>query len=312
MARAQGARSQLAGAFETTYGMPPASGYIKFPFVSSGLGSEQGLVASDLLGLGRDPADPLRDVINADGDVVVPVDLRNFGHWLKLLFGLPTTTGTAGNYVHTFASGGWVLPSMAVEIGQPEVPSYSLLAGLRANTLAITMQRSGPVNATISCIAQGETKAAASAAGSPSEAVLERFVQFQGAIKRDSAALANVVGASFTYSNNLDRVETIRADGKIDGADPSMATMTGNLDCRFADTTLLDLAIAGTPVELEFSWTIAAAKKLVVTVHRVFLPKPRISITGPGGVQSSFAWQSAKGATRMCTVALTNDVEDYE
>ena len=40
MARAQGARSQLAAAFETTYGTAPASGYFQMPFASASLGAE--------------------------------------------------------------------------------------------------------------------------------------------------------------------------------------------------------------------------------------------------------------------------------
>ena len=312
MARAQGARAQLASAFEVTYGTPPVSGFARLPFVSSSLGSEQGLIASDLLGQGRDPAEPIRDVVNVDGDIVVPVDVRNFGNWLKLLFGEPVTTGT-GPYVHSFESGGWDLPSMAVEVGMPEVPYFAMCTGLRADSLTFRMQRSGPANATIACIAQGETKAAISGAGTPSEAVLERFNQFQGSIKRDGSALANVVSGEITYSNNLDRIETIRNDGRIDGADPSIAAMTGTIDCRFADTALLDLAIANTPVELEFGFTITASKKLTVTAHRVFLPKPRLAIQGPGGIQASFAWQAARDTSpaRMATVTLTNDVDNY-
>ena len=55
MARAQGARSQLAAAFETTYGTAPASGFMQMPFASASLGAEQPLLASELLGYGRDP-----------------------------------------------------------------------------------------------------------------------------------------------------------------------------------------------------------------------------------------------------------------
>jgi hypothetical protein len=123
MARAYGANAQLLGKFETVYGTPPSGNYIKFPFVSSDLGSEQGLIASDLLGQGRDPSQPIRDVIRVEGNVVVPVDLRNFGHWLKALFGAPTTTGT-GPYTHTFVSGAASLPSLALEVGMPEVPIF--------------------------------------------------------------------------------------------------------------------------------------------------------------------------------------------
>ena len=72
MARAQGARAQMALAFETGYGTPPASGFTKMPFASTTLGSEQPLLNSELLGYGRDPQAPIRDAVNVDGDVVIP------------------------------------------------------------------------------------------------------------------------------------------------------------------------------------------------------------------------------------------------
>ncbi|MGO4917889.1 phage tail tube protein, partial [Pseudogemmobacter sp. W21_MBD1_M6] len=73
MARAQGARAQMALAFETTYGTPPLGGYTRMPFASTSLGSEQPLQASELLGYGRDPLAPLKDAVTADGDVSVPI-----------------------------------------------------------------------------------------------------------------------------------------------------------------------------------------------------------------------------------------------
>ncbi len=61
MARQPGARTQLAFAFETVYGTPPASGYRRMPFATTTLGSEQGLLSPELLGYGRDPQAPIRD-----------------------------------------------------------------------------------------------------------------------------------------------------------------------------------------------------------------------------------------------------------
>lgn len=105
MARARGANAVMALAFETTYGVPPGSGFKQVPFVSSALGEQQNLIESDLLGYGRDPQQPARDVINNDGDIVVPLDLRNFGYWLKLLLGAPTSTqGVAASGRFTFDS----------------------------------------------------------------------------------------------------------------------------------------------------------------------------------------------------------------
>ncbi len=311
MARAYGANAQLLGLFEATYGTPPVGDFIKFPFVSSALGSEQNLIASDLLGQGRDPAQPMRDVINVEGDVVVPVDLRNFGHWLKAMLGAPTTTGV-GPYVHEFVSGSAALPSLSLEVGMPEASVFFMNMGVRVNSMQLTFARSGGANATLNCIAQGENRAAASAGGTPTIAPLTRFNQFQGSVKKDGAQLGNVTGAQLTYTNNLEKIETIRSDGKIDGADPTIAGLTGSIDVRFADTTLIDAATNNTPVELEFGYVIDANRSLIFTAHEVYLPKPKLSITGPGGVQASFNWQAAKpDAGQMLTVTLTNDVEDY-
>lgn len=312
MSRAYGANAQLLAAFETTYGVAPVSGFVKFPFVASSLGSEQGLIDSDILGQGRDPAAPSRDVIKVEGDLVVPVDLRCFGYWLKALLGTPTTTGT-DPYEHVYGSGVMTLPSLTVEVGMPEVPAFFLIGGVRLNSMALNFQRSGQASATFNAIGQGEAKNAASQGGTPDTLPFKRFGQFQGQVKLDGAPLANLTGASLTYSNNLERIETIRSDGKIDGVDPTIAALTGTLEVRFADTTLLDTATSGAPVALEFAYVISAAEQLVIEAHEVYLPKPKRAISGPGGVQASFDWRAANNADagRMMTVTLTNDLEDY-
>lgn len=314
MARAQGARAQMALAFESVYGTPPAAGsFWKIPFASSNIGSEQALLDSELLGYGRDPLPPVKDSISADGDVSVPIDARFLGIWLKALFGEPVTTGT-GPYTHEFQSGGWALPSMAIEIGNPEVPSYRMNSGCVANTISWQMRRSGLVTATVSVIAQGESKAAASATGTLTQLNLQRFGAFNGAIRREGSQLGNVVSGSVTYTNNLDRIETIRNDGMIDGADPSIAKLSGEITLRFADETLLDQAIDGTAAELAFGYTIDASASFDLVAHAVYLPKPKLPVEGPGGIQATFAWQAAldSSAGRMATATLVNNQPDYD
>ena len=93
MARAQGARAQMALAFETTYGTAPAGGYFRIPFASSSRGAEQPLLNSELLGYGRDPLPPVKDAVTADGDISVPIDAEAWGMWLKAAFGDPASTG---------------------------------------------------------------------------------------------------------------------------------------------------------------------------------------------------------------------------
>jgi hypothetical protein len=412
----------MALAFETVYGTPPGAGYTQMPFIASSLAAEQPLLASELLGYGRDPRAPLLDAITTDGDVEVPIDAVGFGFWLKAAFGAPTSAGTVaatgaitfsaqpavnstltingtvftlvasgavGNQVniganlaatltalavalnasvvagvalatytgtataltmvhdtlgstgntftlaasispasngtvsaatltgglnsHTFLSGNWTLPSLSIEVGMPEVPRFAMYAGCVLDALSWQMQRSGLLSCKASLIAQGETIAAVTGAGTPAANALKRFGHFNGAIKRDGVALGSIVSANVAYANNLDRIETIRSDAKIDGADPTIAALTGKIEVRFADTTLLTQAINGTAAALEFSYALGSGESLTLTAHAVYLPRPRIEIKGPNGVQASFDWQAASAVSpaRMCTAVLINTVAAY-
>ncbi|MGN7611882.1 phage tail tube protein, partial [Magnetococcales bacterium HHB-1] len=175
--------------------------------------------------------------------------------------------------------------------------------------LALEFQRSGAATATINCIAQNETRNNASQGGTPSKLTFSRISQFQGSIKRSGSPIANLTGGTLTYSNNLEKIETIRDDGLIDGADPTVAALTGRIDVRFSDTTLIALASNGTPVDLEFAYTLDANNKIIFTAHEVYLPKPKLAVEGPSGIQSSFDFQGARNETAgvMLTVTLTND-----
>lgn len=415
--RARGANARLRALFESVYGTPPGDNYIQLPFVSSNLGAEQGLIESDLLGQGREGLDPTLDVVNNDGDVVVPVDVRAFGHWLTLYMGEPVSagvdaatgsitftaqpavastitingtvftfraSGAVGNEInigvslaatltaaavvlnasvvagvatatyaatatkinvtydtaglggnaftlaagapsngtvsgatlsggtvgHTFISGEDDLPSMSIETGLEDISEFEMNYGARGNTLKIDLSRRGLLNATLGLVAKGSTTAVTTAAGTPTEVDVLRFAQATGSIEQDGVALGHVVSASIMYSNNLDKVETIRPDGEIEDADPAMSTGGGNITVRFADTVLLDKATSRTPVEISAGWSFGD-HSLTFTYERVFLPRSKRPITGPGGIQASFDFQASGADGTTCSVLLVNDVASY-
>ena len=423
MARSYGSAATLLALKEASYGVKPPGNWEKFAFVSSDIGAEQNLLSSELLGQGREPRAPFRDVINDEGNIVVPVEARDFGRWLQLLLGNPVSAGVAatgditfsanpsaghtitingvlwtfvasgatgtqtniganlnatltqlatdlnasanasitpatysngagtklnivhdtlsaagnsftlasgnanavasgatlsgGGFTHTFVSGAAALPSFAAEIGHVNVPAYFVHTGCMLNSMALNFQRSGAANATLNVLAQGETRFTASQGGTPTSRVYKPFSQFNGSVKRNGAALGNVTGAQFTYSNGMQGVPTIRNDGLIDGVDPTTITTTGSIEVRFADTTLVDDAINNTAIELELAYRMAGLDgnnfNLTWTFHEVYLPRPRIPISGPGGVQTSFNWQAVydDALSKSVTVVLKNDVTSY-
>lgn len=142
-------------------------------------------------------------------------------------------TLTGGANGHTFVSGTQTLPSMSIEVGLPDVPFFGMNYGARANSLSVQAQRSGLLSATVNVIAQGEATATATAAGTPTVLDVERFSQFQGSITRNGAVLGNIVSAELMYSNNLEKIEVIRSDGRIADIDPGIVKCSGNLNALF-------------------------------------------------------------------------------
>jgi hypothetical protein len=302
----------MSAANEPSYGQTPAGGFFKLPFVGHSMGEEQPLIEDDQLGFGREGLDPVYDVITNDGDLTVPVDLRGIGFWLRQTFGAPTTTGANGMFTHVFKSGAASLPTTSIEVGHPDEPSYSVHYGAAVNSLKIAMARSGLLNAVLSLIAQGETNAvAASVAGAPTALQGLRFAQATGSIKLDGNVAADIVSADITYSNQLDKVEVIREDGRIGGIDPGKAMTNGAITARGPRGVLFAKSRSKIPAEVALGWKLDGGFSLVFTLPRVWLPKVKRPVNGPKGLQGSFNFQASGALAAQLTVTLVNDVATY-
>jgi hypothetical protein len=310
MPRAIGANARLLMMPEATYGTAPGGNWKRLPVLSCDLGAEQPLLDTDVIGLGgnRDAAAPFLDTVTVAGSAVVPVDLVNFGHWLRLLLGPPATTGTNPNFIHTFGSGLATLPSNSIEVGYPDVPSYDLVTGVRVDTLEIDFSPSGAATAQIGLQGQGSARGTTSGGGTPTTAAYTAFNKAQGSISRGGAALAQVTGAKLTFSNGVETVRTIRADRKVEGQDPGIARATGQVTVRFADTVLLAQAQNAQSAAFDFAYTIDANRSLAFTLHEVYLALAKTPIEGPGGVEAAFDFRAAYSAAagRMMTATLKN------
>lgn len=314
MGRARGANAVMHAAFETTYGTPPTLGWQTVPFVSSQLGATRGLIESDLLGQGRAPFDPTPDVTSNDGDIVVPVDTIAFGYWLKALLGQPADgVDQAAGYSHTFSSGSLELPSMSIEHAFPDVPSYSINYGMRANTLQLMLQRTGLLSATIGFIGKGETVSASTSnvTNQTALAVPVRFAQAAGALFVDEVAVGSIVSANLSFSNGYDKVETIRPDGEIEDADPGMPSASGTIVVKFADNILMGKATANVATQIWLQVAGPNGAFLRFALPRAFLPRAKTPISGPGGIQREFAFQASSTTLPLLRVILNNSQATY-
>lgn len=309
--RATGANAQLLAAWETTPGAKPAANWRKLPFVELDVGAVQPLESSDVLGRGREPDAPGRGPITDDGTLTVPVDVRDFGFWLKGLLGAPATAGG----VHTFTSGKTSVPTLALDIGFTDVGDFFTHTLCVVDSLKIGWNPTqGRVNATVGVLAQQEAKTAAAASDTPTEAEFLRFSNFQGEIKRGAAVLGNVGEAEITIANNVEGVRVVRRDGVIAGVDLGIMSAVGKIVARYESDSLAAAAADGTAIALGLAFELDAATYLRFSLPAVHLPKPKLSIKGPAGVEVTYDFQASRpagGATPFVTVQLANDVVSY-
>lgn len=216
-----------------------------------------------------------------------------------------------GGYQHQFTSGG-VVPSKTLEVGHTQLTTTQFIRylGCMCGTLTFDMSRTGPANGVVNVIAQQRTSAAVTIDGSATGYTLDRFSQGRGSIRLNGAPIANVTAGSFEFSNNLDPVLTIRSDGLIDGVDAGEARANGSITVRAgSDTTISDQVTAETPVQIELTFSKPTGEIFQIYMPRVFLPKPKATINGPGGVEQVFDWQAAKDSTAgyLARFYLVND-----
>jgi len=314
--RARGIISEMAIAFEGTYGDPATAGtYHKVPFLTDSLGADEPFDDQPELGTGRrDAQTPSRGARDVNGDMTLPMRLDALGFWLRLLFGDPDVSGAAPDFVHTFKSGTLsALPSMVVE-KKYKSGIFWVYSGVKANTLNITMSRGGFPQVTVGLIGANETKAAVTGAGTPSLVRGAKAHQFQATLKKGGTKFARVTSFEFNFSNNLDPIESVGDGGIRDAIDEGLSSATGNMSARFEDFANYDIAVNDSTIDIEMAWTIAANKSLTITLHKARLARPRQPIEGPGGVSQNFEWRAEddiSGAGQMMTVTLANQFADY-
>lgn len=307
---AQGKAVSIYQQIEVTEAVKPTGNYRKLPVKSFSLAPTENLQQDVVLSspaATRDPMDPYRDFIELTGDAVIPLDLTNLGHWLRMLFGSPTTSGTT-DLTHVFKSGSNALPSVAFEKVYGDITGANEgYLGVRANTLNLPIQPSGVAEATIGLMGLSHTPNLTSAPGTPTIAVFERFNRFQGSVSRNGSALPAFMQGSLTFSNAMEAVKAVRADRRIEGIDwaETSAQFDGTVRLTTANASILTDAVAGTPCALSYLLQITAVKSLLIELPRVTLTPTGPRLEGPMGIDLPVRGIASFDATAVCMLRAT-------
>lgn len=224
----------------------------------------------------------------------------------------PDSNGTATQM--TLPAG---LPIFALQQGHPDAadPSFFVTVDNKVNSIDFRQQRDGLTRFGVQLMARGEDGPfdASQTEAVPTDFVMRRFAQANGEVTDETGeVIADLTGFQATYSNNLEVVPGIRADGKNGGLDEGKATLALTAETRFSTRTNYDAAKNFDTRGWRFGYRISDHEQMFWTALNTKLPMPRKPVPGPGGIQCSFAIRAAKGQSApMLQVELRNDVASY-
>lgn len=316
MARqARGMKGALQLAFESTYGVTPAAPVAyRIPFNSNTLTAKQSMIGSNTITGRRDPVEPGLGQIDVSGSVKLPLDTRNVGVLLTLMFGPPETASVEALYTHE-----WKvkddMPSVSIEKGFGDLGKYAIYPGCKASKFALAAEvGNNETTYSVDIMGANEVLRSVSLDADPTQLELLRFNNFQATVVEGENVLAACRKMDLAIDFGLDG-DTFCLDGQGTRSDigEGIISPTGTIEALFKDTALLDKAIAGTSTSLKLIFN-RGAHALQFHLPELLFERATPTIDGPKGLLLSLAFRSFysnSSANSSVRVVLKNDVASY-
>lgn len=261
---------------------------------------------------------------DADGTLNVPLDLDQFGWWLRGALSTYAKAAVgggapAGTMAHTFQSGGLSLAARTIE-RQFSATQFEAMIG------AVVQELSLPIGADKG-YAKSDLKLwgrqvtdpyTATIAGAPTVVALaSRVPASSGAILIGGAAVGRIQTGSLKITNTVtaDRYagDNLESDAFLDKTDVSL-----DITARYTTDALRIFGKTGAngvlpdPFSIQLSWTLGPNLNLVVTAPAVRFNPVSIAIQNGSLIQQQLSGRGEVGAgAPMITAVLTNARASY-
>ena len=273
------------------------------------------------------PAQPGRDVLAGDGNVVVPIDEVGVGIWLKTFLAAYSKSGTSDPFAHVFQVAGSDPESFGIELGNTGVSKFDLIPGCAVKSLAIDVQKN-PDKATLTVELVGlvggapTLNGATSIAATPNTYLTSRYNLFGSGVKVGGSVTGVIQQLKLTIARNV-TVEQV-LDGNRYPAYVSLGnfTVSGTVQGLWDDVDTLRLkamsaaGAGGSPDSLELDLVAMTAGHSLT----VLMPETLFALSSAPGVQANpqakkltldfqSYYQSNSGSP--ITATLLNATPDY-
>lgn len=310
---AVGAKTTVIMDIEESFGVPPTvHGGVKLPINAFSLKPSRAKNTSGTLTGLYDPAEPFDGNLDVSGAVTVPMDARAFGHWLKAMFGDPTTTGDAAPYTHVWKSGA-DMPSLVMQASYG--PVFGQFVGCKVASMSLQAGGDGELTASVNLNAREADYVDTSYNDAPSTVALKRFSNFKGSLMSGGQPLGVVTDFSLEINFGLDTsVRALGDEGRVYDLMQGVMAVTGSITAFFTDKALLTKSKNSEEIALDLGFTIDAANKLTFSLPEVQLSFDGPTVDGPTGIkmQHNFvAYYNNNADNASVVTTLINDVATY-
>ena len=309
---AVGARTKVLMDVETSYGVAPTTpGGVLLPINSFSLKPSRAKNTPGTLTGRYDPAEPFDGNLEVSGGVVVPVDARAFGHWLRAMFGAPATTGTgepaAAPFTHVWKSNK-DMPSLVMQATYGDI--YGQFVGCKVSSLAMQAGGDGELTATVNMLGRDADYVDADYNASAPSVAMKRFNNFQGSLLSGGAEIGVVTDCSLNIDFGLDSsIRKLGDKGRVYDLPQGVMAVTGSLTVFITDKALLMKAKNSEELSLDLSFAIDEGNKLTFSVPEVQLSYNGPTVDGPTGIKmdqsfSAYFNDNADNASVVVTLAV--------
>lgn len=315
MSQAMGVYSGVRFIPETTFGTTPSEGTVySLPFNACTLAASQNRTAPATMSGRRDPVEPIMGNINVSGGLVVPLDANAFGWILAMAFGNPTTTTVStGKYQHVFKPG-TTQPSVSVEKAFSN-GDYFVNSGVKVSSLGFSFGGDGELTVDVQMLGCNETIDDDPISETVEDVTLDRFNNFQAALKVDNASVAVATEVTLDINFGLDdNGYAIGGNGFRSRINEGLLELSGNMTAFYDDDTYIQKAMNSTTTSLQIK-LIKGEASLQIDLPEVQFPRKSPTIEGSAGIMQNLeygAFYKNAGIGTSIQFTLINATESYE
>lgn len=320
MARRLGRPIGIRIAYEGTFGTPEGDGYFAPEFYQFTPPADPDFVDDPVLGgtwdNARDAVAPLRALPGGSFSLELPFDLGMLGHYIRMLCGAPSASGSSPNYTHVVDSGGETLESVTVQAVYAS-DDVLQLNGCKLNTLSLDLAKDAAyqrimLNFECRDWSHGSAVLSGSAASMPT---VQKLTKYAASVKWNGSIIGEALAATFSHGNALERYNTLSGDAYPSQIDTGLGSIGGTLRVRSLANTWRGRSKGDTVDDLALVFALpadATNRNLTITMPATRVKSDGDPVQGPGGIDGSLSFRAEQtSGAAAATYTLKNGHASY-